>query len=84
MVQDRDSSELCGVCGEPLDDANVSRCLVCGMKFHMAWSIDASVENCGHIWVEPMSSGIGFICNSCIDEHPELKGMVIQPEPPPA
>ena len=82
MVQDADSSEPCGVCGGPLDGENVSRCLVCGRRFHMAWSVDATVENCGQIWVEPISSGIGFICNACLDAHPELKGSVIQPEPP--
>lgn len=84
MEEDRELSESCGVCGKPLDDANVSRCLVCGRRFHMAWSIDAPVENCGQIWVHPMSSGVGFVCNSCIDEHPELKDTVMQPEPPPA
>jgi len=82
MMQDEGSSELCGVCGEPLDDQNVSRCLVCGRRFHMAWSVDAAVDNCGQIWVEPISSGIGFICNACLDAHPELKDSVIQPEPP--
>lgn len=49
----------------------------------MAWSIDTPVENCGQIWVHPQSSGIGFICNTCIDEYPELKDSVMQPEPPP-
>ncbi len=45
-------AEICDVCGEPLDEDNVSRCLICGGKFHMAWSIDAPVKNCGQTWFE--------------------------------
>ena len=73
-------AELCEVCGEPLDEENVSRCLICGRRFHMAWSNNAPVENCGQIWFNELACSIGFVCNLCVDEHPELKGALIDTE----
>ncbi len=45
-------AEVCDVCGEPLDENNVSCCLICGGRFHMAWFIDVPVKNCGQAWFE--------------------------------
>ena len=65
-------AETCDVCGEPLDEENVSRCLICGRRFHMAWSTDAPVENCGHAFFDERSSALGFICSPCVDENREI------------
>ena len=75
--------EICPVCGEPLDEYNVSRCMICGCRFHMQWSRDAAVTNCGQVYADPISSGIGFICNQCVEQHPEVGGSIIQTEEPP-
>ena len=73
-------AEICNVCGESLDEENVSRCMICGCRFHMAWSIDALVENCGQAWFNERSYSLGFICNNCIYENHRLKGSVIETE----
>jgi len=70
-------SEICEVCGEPLDEENVSSCILCGRRFHMAWSIDASVEDCGRIWFYEQACSIGFVCNTCINENPQIKESLI-------
>jgi len=46
----------------------------------MAWSNNAPVENCGQIWFNELACSIGFVCNLCVDEHPELKGALIDTE----
>ena len=69
--------DICDVCGKPLDEENVSRCLICGRRFHMAWSTDAPVENCGRAFFDERSSALAFICNPCADENPEIGGSLI-------
>lgn len=71
-MKEEELEELCGVCGEPLDEKNVSCCSLCGRKFHMAWSIDAEVRNCGRVYSDDVRCAIGFACNICLSEHPEL------------
>jgi len=55
----------CCVCGETLDPANTSRCRVCGGYFHMAWSIQADVQNCGTYYLNDVSCGLSFVCSNC-------------------
>lgn len=69
--------ESCDVCGRYLDEENVSRCSLCGRKFHMAWSRHAQVKNCGHTWINQMHCSIGFACEICLAEHPELGQFII-------
>ena len=76
--------ERCEVCGEPLDEENVSRCLLCGRGFHMAWSIHAAMENCGRIWFNEMACSLGFVCNICVAENPQLSETLIVTEQPPS
>ena len=78
--------EICDVCGGALDEENISRCTLCGRKFHMAWSIDAQVPNCGLVFSNDVSCTIGFVCNICLSEHPELSQSTIDvgQGPPPA
>ncbi|MCK5653631.1 MAG: hypothetical protein KAH98_00675 [Dehalococcoidia bacterium] len=70
-------AEICDVCGEPLDENNVSRCRICGGRFYMAWSIDAPVEKCGQAWFEERSCSLGFICAPCINENPQIRRSLI-------
>lgn len=72
--------EVCGVCGEPLDEENASRCVLCGRRFHMAWSIHAPVSNCGRVWFNDMACRIAFVCNICIAENPQLGGSLTDTE----
>jgi len=69
--------EMCDVCGVPLDEENVSRCFLCGRRFHMAWSVHAQVNNCGRVWFDEMSCGMGFVCNICVAENPQLSQSLI-------
>jgi len=71
-------AEICHVCGESLDEDNVSRYLICGGRFHVAWSIDAPIKNCGQTWFEERSCSLGFICTPCINENPELRRSLIE------
>ena len=57
--------QRCCVCGEPLDPDNVSRCRFCGGYFHMAWSVEATIKECGHYWANKDCCGIAFICALC-------------------
>jgi len=67
----------CCMCGETLDPENMSRCRVCGGYFHMAWSTDAQVKNCGSYWLNNVSCGLSFVCNSC-----QAEAMSSSPENP--
>lgn len=77
-------TEICDVCGGPLDEENVSRCIMCGRRFHMAWSTDAPVENCGQIWFNETACSIGFVCNICVNEQPQISDSLIDMEGPPS
>lgn len=72
--------EICDVCGQPLDEKNVSRCRLCGRKFHMAWSVDAQIQNCGHVWFDKLSNGMAFACKFCVDENPDLRELIVDME----
>lgn len=48
----------------------------------MAWSVHAAVENCGRIWFNEMSCSMGFICNICVAENPQLSETLIDAEQP--
>ena len=77
-------SDICIICGEPLDTENVSRCSFCGRSFHMTWNTDKPVENCGQIWFDPRSTGMGFVCNICAEENPWIKDATVKFEQPPS
>jgi hypothetical protein len=76
-------TELCGSCGKPLDEDNASRCFFCNSRFHMAWSTEAPVENCGQVLFDSMSCGMVFACNACINEHPGIRESFPVPDQPP-
>ena len=75
--------ERCEVCGEPLDEEKVSRCTLCGRRFHMAWSVNDPVENCGRVWFNETACSMGFVCNICAAENPHLSGSLIDTQQPP-
>jgi hypothetical protein len=43
----------------------------------MAWSIHAQVNNCGRVCFDEMSCGMGFVCNICLAQNPELSQSII-------
>jgi hypothetical protein len=57
--------QSCCVCGEVLDPDNFSQCNFCGKSFHLAWSIHASLRNCGRYWIDERSCALMFICARC-------------------
>ena len=57
--------EACSVCGQPLDEENVARCLNCQGRFHLAWSQDAEVPQCGGWVMLPGVCGLAFVCRTC-------------------
>ena len=77
-------SDICIICGQPLDTENVSHCSLCGRGFHMTWNTDKPVENCGQIWFDPRSSGMGFVCKMCVEENPWIKDATVKFEQPPS
>ena len=46
----------------------------------MAWSVDAEIQNCGHVWFDKASSGMAFACNICVGENPELSELIVDTE----
>jgi hypothetical protein len=77
--------EICDVCGGALDEENVSRCTLCGREFHMAWSSDAQVKNCGRVSFSELHCSMAFACSICLAQNPELSQSLIDigPGPPP-
>lgn len=61
--------EVCGVCGEPLDGENMSRCILCGRPFHLAMSVKAQTPNCGGYTMLEESWGLAFVCNRCAERR---------------
>ncbi|MBI4216399.1 MAG: hypothetical protein HY687_03280 [Chloroflexi bacterium] len=57
--------EKCVVCQQPVDEVNVARCTYCGKHFHLAWSVDSPIENCGRPLIDDTSQSMVFICNRC-------------------
>ena len=60
-VGEQNLAETCDVCGKPLDEENVSRCLVCRRRFHMAWSTETTKSPASLARVAALS----FIIPSC-------------------
>jgi len=50
----------------------------------MTWNTDKPVENCGQIWFDPRSSGMGFVCKTCAEENPWIKDATVEFEQPPS
>jgi hypothetical protein len=42
----------------------------------MAWSVNVQMPDCGHIWFDPVSGGMSFVCNTCVDAHPEIREFI--------
>ncbi len=57
--------QVCCVCGEALEDDNVSRCRLCGGGFHLAWSTEANIKECGSYFFHEQTCGLSFICRNC-------------------
>ena len=57
--------QSCCVCNEPLDPDNMSQCRFCGGYFHMAWSAEAQVKECGHYGMFENCCGLVFVCVLC-------------------
>ncbi len=68
--------EMCCVCGEALDDDNVSRCRLCGGSFHLAWSTGPGIKECGSYFFHEQTCGLSFVCGNC---EPDLR---TGPQPP--
>ncbi|MEE9324764.1 MAG: hypothetical protein V3U90_04335 [Dehalococcoidia bacterium] len=64
-----ESTGPCHICGEPLDPDNLANCNVCNRRFHLAWSVKVTRQNCGRVWVDEDSMGIGFVCRDCALER---------------
>ncbi len=62
--------QQCCVCGEPLDEMNVSRCRGCGGYFHQAWSTKSEVPQCGKYWIDEDSYALVFACARCLRAVP--------------
>lgn len=62
--------QRCCVCREPLDPDNMSRCYICGGYFHMAWSTDAQVKECGCYGMFENCCGLVFVCALCEEKLP--------------
>ena len=61
--------EICAVCGKPLDGENVARCISCGGRFHLAWSVHAEVTDCGRVWVDDNVHAMVFMCDNCLGKR---------------
>ena len=67
--------QSCCVCGEPLDSDNMSHCHICGGYFHMAWSTEAQVKECGQYGMYENCCGLVFVCNHCGENLSAKEGM---------
>jgi predicted amidophosphoribosyltransferase len=59
------SEELCGVCGEAMDE-NRASCNQCGNEFHLALRIDRPARDCGEAWIDEDVQALVFGCNTCL------------------
>ena len=62
--------ESCHICGEALVGDDAARCALCGSPFHLAWSVDSPVQNCGVYRFEERSYALVFICTRCAEHQP--------------
>jgi len=60
--------EGCCVCGEALDEENVARCTICERQFHLAWSTQVPLKNCGRAWIDERICAMRFMCDTCAKE----------------
>ncbi len=65
--------ESCSVCGQPLLSDDVASCGLCGGRFHLAWSVQSKVQNCGIYRFDERSYALVFICARCV-AHPPPPG----------
>ena len=63
-----EENEICCICQGALDEEHMARCAICGMAFHLAWSRDADVPNCGTYSVDEGSMALVFACGRCAEE----------------
>lgn len=75
--------DLCHVCEKILDQCNLAQCQLCGRRFHLAWSVDAETQNCGHVWFDRRSCGMAFACKCCVDENPALRELIVETQQTP-
>ena len=54
--------EVCCVCGDALEEDNMSRCRMCGGSFHLAWSTGSDIKECGSYFFHEQTCGLSFIC----------------------
>ena len=57
--------EVCCVCGDALEEDNMSRCRMCGGSFHLAWSTGSDIKECGSYFFHEQTCGLSFICRNC-------------------
>jgi hypothetical protein len=50
----------------------------------MTWNTDKPVDNCGEVWFDPRSNGMGFVCKLCVGENPWIKDATVKLEKPPS
>lgn len=70
--------ENCDICQRPFDGGDISRCTLCGKRFHMAWSVDTNMENCGYVWFNRSSCGMAFACKTCVAANPALQNAIVE------
>ena len=63
--------QVCVVCGDALNDYNMTSCRFCGGKFHQPWDVREEVPPCGHIVPHNEALAIVFICNNCYIDSKE-------------
>lgn len=67
--------ERCHVCGDELDEQNVSGCVVCHRRFHMPWTTLEELPKCGEVYLDELSCTMRFICRECIGNPPPAEEM---------
>ena len=58
-------SEICHVCGQPLDELYYVSCVACGRRVHFRSSENSDDIDCAYIVSQVNVCGLAFICNSC-------------------
>ncbi len=58
---------ICCVCSEEVDDSNSSDCHGCGRRYHLNQRNDVPGKDCGDVWINDVSLGLEFGCQTCIE-----------------
>jgi len=61
------ASEVCCVCGQPVDERDSSVCMVCGERFHLNPRNDAPGKDCGAVWISDQHLALELACQRCLD-----------------